>query len=64
MREENKIKKAFERGVKEKRLNNLISLLTDDALDILYNRMVENQLTPTAEDVVKELCLTDERRLN
>tara|TARA_R110000787_G_scaffold199647_2_gene310746 strand:- start:995 stop:1192 length:198 start_codon:yes stop_codon:yes gene_type:complete len=55
---------AFNRAVKEQRLNKLITLLSDTSLDIMYNRMVENELTPTAEEIVTDIFLKDERRLN
>jgi len=57
-------KRAFDRAVKEKRLNKLISSLSDTALDNLYNKMVENLITPTAEEIVDEILLIDVRRLN
>jgi len=55
---------AFERAVKEQRLNKLITSLSDIALDNLYNRMVENLITPTAEEIVSEMFIQDVRRLN
>lgn len=64
MIEQEKAKQAFERGVKEKRLNKMIALLDDGALDALYNRMIENVLSPTAEEVVNEILLKTERRSN
>jgi len=57
-------KRAFDRAVKEKRLNKLISTLSDTALAVLYDRMVENLITPTAEEIVQDMFNTNVRRLN